>query len=209
MGRNAMTEEKPTVFIVDDDPNITGALSELIEIIDLKPAPFNSADRFLESYKPDGPACLVLDIRMPGMSGLELQKELVSRGDTLPIIIITGHGDIRMAVEAMSAGAFNFLEKPYRTQELCDNIQKAISLDAERWENHQQQEDAQQRIEKLTPAERAVLGHVVAGKTNKMIAGELDVSVRAVEDRRARMMKRLEVGSRAELLEVAAAAGLR
>jgi len=109
----------------------------------------------------------------------------------------------------MSAGAFNFLEKPFRTQELCDNIQKAVTLDTERWRNHQQQEDALKRIEKLTPAERAVLGQVVAGKTNKMISEELDVSVRAVEDRRARMMKRLEVGSRAELLEVASAAGLR
>jgi FixJ family two-component response regulator len=204
-----VADEKATVFIVDDDPNITGALCELIEIIDLKPAAYNSADDFLEAYKPDGPACLVLDIRMPGMSGLELQKELVSRGDNLPIIIITGHGDIRMAVEAMGAGAFNFLEKPFRTQELCDNIQNAVKLDEERWQNHEQQEDARGRIEKLTPAERAVLGQVVAGKTNKMIAEELDVSVRAVEDRRARMMKRLEVESRAELLEVAAAAGLR
>ena len=114
-----------------------------------------------------------------------------------------------MAVEAMGAGAFNFLEKPFRTQELCDNIQNAVKLDEERWQNHEQQEDARGRIEKLTPAERAVLGQVVAGKTNKMIAEELDVSVRAVEDRRARMMKRLEVESRAELLEVAAAAGLR
>jgi len=199
-------EDKPTVFIVDDDPSITGAISELVEVIDLEPAAYNSADRFLKSYQPDGPGCLVLDIRMPGMSGLELQRELVSRGDRLPIIVITGHGDIRMAVEAMGAGAFNFLEKPFRTQELCDNIQKAVKLDQERWQTHQQRQDAKKRMDRLTPAEHAVLDRVVAGKTNKMIAEELDVSVRAVEDRRARMMKRLAVDSRAELLELAAAA---
>ena len=199
-------EDKPTVFIVDDDPSIMGAISELVELIDLKPAAYNSADRFLKSYQPDGPGCLVLDIRMPGMSGLELQRELVSRGDRLPIIIITGHGDIRMAVEAMGAGAFNFLEKPFRTQELCDNIQKAIKLDEDRWQTRQQRQDAKKRMDTLTPAEHAVLDQVVAGKTNKMIAEELDVSVRAVEDRRARMMKRLAVDSRAELLELAAAA---
>jgi len=199
-------EDKPTVFIVDDDPSITGAISELVEVIDLEPAAYNSADRFLKSYQPDGPGCLVLDIRMPGMSGLELQRELVSRGDRLPIIVITGHGDIRMAVEAMGAGAFNFLEKPFRTQELCDNNQKAIKLDEERWQTHQQRQDAKKRMDRLTPAEHAVLDRVVAGKTNKMIAEELDVSVRAVEDRRARMMKRLAVDSRAELLELAAAA---
>jgi two-component system response regulator FixJ len=199
-------ENKPTVFIVDDDPSITDALSELVDIIDLKPAAYNSADLFLKAYRPDGPACLVLDIRMPGMSGLELQRELVSRGDRVPIIIITGHGDIRMAVEAMGAGAFNFLEKPFRTQELCDNIQKAIKLDEERWQTHRQRQDAKKRMDRLTPAEHAVLDQVVAGRTNKMIAEELDVSVRAVEDRRARMMKRLEVDSRAELLELAAAA---
>lgn len=197
----------PTVFIVDDDPAVTRALSELIELIDLKAEAYQSADEFLQACRPTGPGCLVLDVRMPGMSGLELQQELLAAGISLPIIMITGHGDIRMAVEAMSAGAFNFLEKPFRTQELCDNIQKAIRLDQDRWRHRQRQAESEQRLAKLTPAECEVLELVVAGKTNKMMAEELGLSVRAIEDRRARMMRNLGVKTRAELVELASPAG--
>jgi len=197
----------PTVFIVDDDPAVTRALCELVELIDLKAEAYQSADEFLKACRPTGPGCLVLDVRMPGMSGLELQQELLAAGISLPIIMITGHGDIRMAVEAMSAGAFNFLEKPFRTQELCDNIQKAIRLDRDRWRHRQRQAESEQRLAKLTPAECEVLELVVAGKTNKMMAEELGLSVRAIEDRRARMMRNLGVKTRAELVELASAAG--
>ena len=196
----------PVVFIVDDDPAVVRALTELIELIDLKVEAYQSADDFLRAYQPSGPGCLVLDVRMPGMSGLELQQELLRANISLPIIMITGHGDIRMAVEAMSAGAFNFLEKPFRTQELCDNIQKAMRLDADCWKRREQQAESNRRISKLTPAEVEVMQLVVLGKTNKMMADELGLSVRAVEDRRGRMMRNLGIKSRAELMELAATA---
>jgi FixJ family two-component response regulator len=139
---------------------------------------------------------------MPGMNGLELQKELGRQGATLPIILITGHADVRMAVEAMKAGAFEFLEKPFRMQVLCEKIQAAVKFDKETWRQRKQRESAESRLGSLTPAERQVLERVVDGKTNKDIAAELDLSLRAVEDRRARMMKRLQVKSRAELLKL-------
>ena len=134
-----MTSE-PTVFLVDDDPAIIAALKDLVGLLGLKACACRSADEFLENYQAVAPACLVLDVRMPGMSGLELQKELVARGIELPTIIITGFADVRMAVEAMKGGAIEFLEKPFRTQELCDLVQKAIRLDAVNWQNRQQRE---------------------------------------------------------------------
>jgi len=201
-------EAEPKVFVIDDDPAIIKAVTELVDMIDLKAESYSSADEFLKNCRPTGPACLVLDVRMPGMSGLELQQELTKAGITLPIIMITGHGEVRMAVEAMSAGAFNFLEKPFRTQELCDNIQRAIRLDMERWRRQEEKEKSDRRIGNLTPAERKVMDLVVAGKTNRMIAEELGLSVRAIEDRRARMMKKLQVKTRAELLALASATGL-
>jgi len=197
---------KPTVFVVDDDPAIVEAVMELVKLIDLDAKSYYSASDFLEAYEPTGPACVVLDIRMPGMSGLELQRELAATGNTLPVIMITGHGDIPMAVEAMKAGALEFLEKPFRMQELCDAVQKAIRLETEKWRRREQRQDADRRLEDLTPAERQVMDLVVAGKTNKMIAEELGLSVRAIEDRRARMMRKLGVKNRAELTELTAAA---
>ncbi len=196
-----MTEEA-TVFAVDDDSAIIAVLEDLVELIGLKVQSHHSARDFLAGYQRSGPACLVLDVRMPEMSGLELQKHLAAAGDTIPIIIITGHADIRMAVDAMKVGAYEFLEKPFRAQELCDSIQRAVRLDQEAWQRRRQQEDAQRRIEQLTAAEREVMEMVCAGKTNRMIAQGLALSLRAVEDRRARMMKKLMVESRAELMEL-------
>ena len=170
--------------------------------IGLKAQSWSSGDAFLAAYAPTGPGCLVLDVRMPGMSGLELQKELNQRGAALPIILITGHADVRMAVEAMKAGALEFFEKPFRTQDLCDKIQEAVKLDKEKWQRRKERENAESRIGSLTPAERQVMELIADGKTNKEIAAELDLSLRAVEDRRARMMKRLQVKSRAELLRL-------
>jgi RNA polymerase sigma factor (sigma-70 family) len=194
-----------TVFVVDDDPAINEAVAELVELIGLKVSTYTSATDFLEDFQPRGPACLVLDIRMPGMSGLELQRKLADAQRSLPVVVITGHGDVRMAVEAMKLGAVEFLEKPFRAQDLCDSIQKAIRVDEENWRNRQRQEQVEQTYERLTSAERQVMDLVVAGKTNKLIAEDLGLSVRAIEDRRARMMKKLGVTTRAELLNLARA----
>ncbi|OHB73261.1 MAG: hypothetical protein A2V70_20095 [Planctomycetes bacterium RBG_13_63_9] len=201
-------EPEATVFVVDDDPDVVDAITQLVRLIDLKAVPYTSADRFLKEYQETGPACLILDVRMPGMSGLELQKALADSGFDLPIIIITGHGDVRMAVEAMKGGAMEFLEKPFRTQELCDSIQNAVRLDCEKWHQQEQRRSADRRVGDLTPAERQVMEHIAAGRTNKMIAEELGLSVRAVEDRRARMMRKLGVKSRPELLELAMTAAV-
>ena len=198
-------ENNATVYIVDDDPAIIRALTELVEIIDLKAKSYTSGDEFLDAFEPDGPACLVLDVRMPGISGLELQRALADRGSSLPTIVISGHSDVRMAVDAMKAGATEFLEKPFRTQELCDNIQKAIRIDSDAWCKRRSREESARRIGSLTPAEKDVFDLVAAGKTNRAIAEELDLSIRTVEDRRARMMKKLCLQTRAELLELAAA----
>jgi FixJ family two-component response regulator len=191
-----------TLFIVDDDPAVIQLVTELARAISMRAQSWSSATAFLAAYAPTGPGCLVLDVRMPEMSGLELQKELNRRGSTLPIILITGHADVRMAVEAMKAGALEFFEKPFRTQDLCDKIQEAVKLDREKWQRRQQRESAESRVRSLTPAERQVMELLIEGKTNKQIAAELDLSIRAVEDRRARMMKRLEVKSRAELINL-------
>jgi len=196
-----MTTEA-TVFVVDDDPAVIEVLEDLVELIGLKAQSYRSAGEFLAGYERTGPACLVLDVRMPGMSGLELQKRLRGAGETIPIIIITGHADIRMAVDAMKAGACEFLEKPFRTQELCDSIQKAVRLDRDAWERRRRQEEAERRMAQLTAAEREVMEMVFAGKTNRVIAEELGLSLRAVEDRRARMMKKLGIESRSELVEL-------
>jgi len=197
---------EPTVFIVDDDEAIVRSLTDVVELIGLKVKSFSSGSQFLKVYKPSCPACLILDVIMPDMSGLELQKHLAAAGITLPTIVITGHSDIRTAVESMKLGAIEFLEKPFRVQELCENIQKAIKLDREKWRRREQKHKVDRRLENLTPAEREVMDLVVAGKTNKIIATELDLSIRAVEDRRARMMKKLKIKSRAELLELVLAA---
>jgi FixJ family two-component response regulator len=192
----------PTVFVVDDDPAVGELVAELARAIGFQAQAWPSADSFLAAYTPTGPGCLVLDVRMPGMSGLQLQKELAQRQASLPIILITGHADVRMAVEVMKAGAFELFEKPFRTQELCDKIQEAIDLDRQNWDRREARATAESRFSLLTPAEREVMQMVADGKTNKMISIELGISLRAVEDRRARMMKRLQVATRAELLSL-------
>jgi FixJ family two-component response regulator len=193
------------VYVVDDDPAVLRGAAEIVESLGLAVETFPSADAFLRAYRPGGPACLVVDVRMPGMSGLELQKELAQLGAPLPVIVITGYADVRTAVDAMKQGAWEFLEKPFRAQELRDSVQRAMRQDQEAWARRAQRDDAHRRIASLTDAEREVLHAVVAGKTNKMIAVELGLSLRAVEDRRARMMKKLQAASRAEVVALAAA----
>lgn len=193
----------PTVYLVDDDPAGIKSLKRLVETIGLNVQAFSSADEFLQDYRPMGPGCMVLDVRLPGMSGLELQKEMARLGMILPTIVVTGYADVRMAVEAMKTGAMEFLEKPFRSQELCDMIHRAIEQDKQNWDRRRYQREAQERIAQLTPAEREVFDLVVEGKTNKEMAQELGLSVRAVEDRRAKMTSRLQLTSRADLVKLA------
>ena len=199
-GNPSKMDVKPIVFIVDDDPLILKVLANVIEVLGFQPRTYDTADAFLAAYQRTGPACLVLDVRVPGLSGLELQKELIAARNTLPIIFITGHADVRMAVEAMEAGAFAFLEKPFRVQEVCDKVQRAIRRDQDAWQKHERQESLNRRIAQLTVAERGVLDRVVAGQANKTIAMELGLSVRTIEVHRARMMKKLGVKCRNDLL---------
>jgi FixJ family two-component response regulator len=195
-------EPESTVFLVDDDPAVLRALAKVVQSLGLKAAAYRSAEAFLEAYETSGPGCLVLDVRMPGMSGLDLQKRLAAAKDILPIIFITAHADVRMAVEAMEKGAFSVLEKPFRMEELCDKIQEALGLARKGWQRRREREDALRRLAALTPAERRVLDFVVAGKANKTTAEALGISVRTVEVHRARIMKKLKMKSRADLLKL-------
>jgi len=196
---------EPVVYVVDDDPAVNRLLAEVVKGIALNVEAYESAEKFLAAYTHSGPGCLVLDVRVPGMSGMELQRTLATVGSTLPIIFVTGHADVRMAVEAMERGAFGFLEKPFRIQELCEKIQNAVRSDTEAWRRREGQSDARRRLAPLTPAEHTVAELVVAGQTNKMIAQELGLSVRTIEAHRARLMGKLGMKSRTELVRLLAA----
>ena len=191
-----------TVYIVDDDPAIQIAMQALLESVELRHEIFASADDFLQDEEQHRSGCLVLDIRMPGLGGLELQDELIKRGSALPIIFITGHGDVPMAVEAMQKGAVDFIQKPFRDQELLDRIQDALLTDRERRKIRQQEEKVAGRLQRLTKREREVFDLVVTGKPNKVIAYDLDVSQRTVEIHRARVMEKMEARSLADLVRM-------
>jgi RNA polymerase sigma factor (sigma-70 family) len=191
-----------TVFIVDDDQSIRHAMEMLMRSVGLKHRIFHSGSEFLDNFSPDAAGCLVLDIRMPGMGGLELHERLTELGGTLPIIFVTGYGDVPMAVDAMQKGAFDFIEKPFRDQELLDRITAALQADSSRRREEQESRRVRQRIERLTHREREVMNLVVTGKPNKIIAHELDVSQRTVEIHRARVMEKMEAKSLAELVRM-------
>ena len=191
-----------TVYIVDDDPAIRIAMQALLESVNLKHEIFASADEFLRHEEQHRSGCLVLDIRMPGLGGLELQDELIARGSSLPIIFITGHGDVPMAVEAMQKGAVDFIQKPFRDQELLDRINEALLTDQQQREIRQRQDEVVHRLERLTKREREVFDLVVTGKPNKVIAFDLDVSQRTVEIHRARVMEKMEARSLADLVRM-------
>lgn len=193
---------QPVVYVVDDDPAIVRLLTELAKTMGLNVETYPSAEEFLEAYGASGPGCLVLDVRVPGISGMDLQKRLTAAGSTLPIVFVTGHADVRMAVEAMERGAFAFLEKPFRIQELCEKIQSAVHSASEAWRRREEQASAHRRLARLTPAQRRVADLVVAGQTNKMIAQESGLSVRTIEAHRARLMRTLGIGSRTELVSL-------
>ena len=194
--------EQPTVFIVDDDPAIRFAMQALMESVNLRHEIFGSGDEFLQHVSDHQPGCLVLDIRMPGLGGLELQQELIDRGNELPIIFITGHGDVPMAVEAMQKGAIDFIQKPFRDQDLLDRIREALKTDKERREQQEQHHQVADRVGRLTNREREVFDLVVTGKPNKVIAYELGVSQRTVEIHRARVMEKMQARSLADLVRM-------
>jgi len=194
---------EPTVFVVDDDRAMRDSLRWLLESVGLSVRTYPTAAAFLREYDPSHPGCLVLDIRMPGMSGLDLQAELLRRGAGLPTIVVTGHAEVPMAVRAVKAGAVDFIEKPFSDQLLLDRVRQALELDRQDREVRGRREEAVRRLETLTAREREVLGLVVAGKANKEIAVALGLSPKTVEVHRAHVMAKMAVDSLAELIRVA------
>lgn len=195
-------DNNPIVYVVDDDEAVRVSLKRLIESVGLSVQAFAEATEFLATYQPDQLGCLVLDVRMRGMSGLELQERLAEMNADLPIIFITGHADVPMAVRVMQAGAVDFIEKPFNDQVLLDRIQQSIADHVERRKTQRQWAGVHERLNRLTPRERQVLDLVLDGKANKEIAADLGVSCRAVEARRAKIMERMEVDSVAQLAQL-------
>jgi len=195
-------ERQPTVYVVDDDEAVRSALRLLLKSVGLAATAVPTAQQFLASYDPGQPGCLVLDVRMPGMSGLELQQQLNLRGAVIPVIFITGHGDVPMAVEAMQQGACDFLQKPFRDQDLIDRIQKALVKDKQNRAEIGERSRNRERFESLTPREREVLALVASGKPNKVMAADLGLSQRTVEIHRARVMEKMGVSSLAQLVRI-------
>lgn len=199
-----------TVYIVDDDSAVRQSLRFLLASVKLHCEAFPSANEFLarlESGIPEAGACLVLDVRMPGMSGLELQERLARRGTSMPVILVTGHGDVPMAVRAMKAGAYGFLTKPYQDQELLDLINAALAHEATQRDAAEQRRLARERAARLTPREAEVMALVVDGLANKQIATALNVAEKTVESHRASIMRKMEAGSLAQLVRMSIAAG--
>jgi two-component system, LuxR family, response regulator FixJ len=197
-----MNHSTPTVFIVDDDEAVRSALRLLMKSAGYATVAFESAQEFLARYSAQQPGCLVLDVRMPGMSGMELQQELNRRGAIIPVIFISGHGDIPMAVEAMQAGAFEFLQKPFKDQDLLDRVSRALAADATGRAQQLEVEHIRTLLATLTPREREVLNMVVSGKPNKIMAADLNLSQRTVEVHRARVMEKMHARSLAQLVRM-------
>jgi FixJ family two-component response regulator len=198
-----MGDDAAIVFVVDDDAGIREAIRGLLASVGIEVQTFNSAAEFLGSERPEVPACLVLDVRLPGLSGLDLQRELSESGTTIPIVFITGHGDIPMSVEAMKGGAVEFLTKPFREQQLLDAVQHAIARDRVERKQRAEVAEIRQRYESLTPRERQVMAHVVAGRLNKQIAFDLGTSEITVKVHRAQVMQKMQVDSLAALVQLA------
>lgn len=190
------------VHVVDDNPAVRDAICWLVEQVGLQGRPYESAQEFLSKCNERSRGCLVLDIRMPGMSGLELQDQLNTRCRNMPIIIVTGHGDVPITVRAMKAGAYEFLQKPFNDQDLLDAIQGALTEYADIWKKEDDQELLNKNLSKLTPRESEVLGHLGRGKPNKVIAYDMGLSVRTVEGYRASIMGKLNVRTLGELMQI-------
>ena len=203
-----MTNTEPTVFLVDDDHAVRDALELLLEAASFKTASFENAMAFLDAYTQNQAGCLVLDIRMPDMSGMELQDALTAKGITLPIIFLTGHGNVPMSARAFRTGAVDFMEKPFDESVLLERIGEAIQLDRTNRETVAKRENARARLTTLTPREQQVMLLVVTGKVNKEIAAELNLSHRTVEIHRGRVMEKTGTPSLTRLIELAVASGL-
>jgi len=197
-----MTQTDPIVFVVDDDVSVRRSTERLLRSAGLKVQTFTSAREFLMSPRPEGPACLVLDVRMPGLSGMDLQRELTQSGINIPIIFVTGHGDIPMSVRAMKAGAVEFLTKPFRTRGLLDAVHAALERDRSAHQERSETGELRQRYEQLTPREREVMALVATGRLNKQVAGELVTTERTVKFHRAHIMQKMNAKSLADLVRM-------
>ncbi len=196
---------EPTVFIVDDDRAVCDSLRWLVESVGLEVESHSSAPEFLDTYDPERPGCLILDVRMPEMSGIEALKAFADRGLPIPVIVITGHGDVPTAVRAMKLGAVDLIEKPFNDQLLLDRIQECIRQDADNRRERASRAEIVDRFKTLSPREREVMDLVVDGKSNKVIARQLGTSPKTIEAQRANVMRKLGTGSLAELVQMAVA----
>jgi FixJ family two-component response regulator len=192
--------QEQTVFIVDDDDAVRDSIQELVESVGLQAEGYASALAFLNAFQPQRPGCVVLDVRMAEMSGLVLQERLNALGSRIPVIVLTGHGDVPIAVQAMKAGAVDFIQKPYREQSLLDSINAALAVDAAARRLSRAADDLEQRLSALTEREREVLNHLLSGSTSKEIGRELGVSPRTVEAHRQNLLRKLGIGSVKELM---------
>jgi FixJ family two-component response regulator len=199
-----MNKTGTLVFVVEDDPSMRNALKNLLRSVGLTAQLFESAQEFLNAHKPDVVSCLILDVRLPGISGLDLQRQLHAANVKIPIIFITAHGDIPMSVRAMKAGAIEFLTKPFRDQDLLDAIQAALKQDRERRDSEQQVASLQSRLQSLTTRERELLPWIVSGRPNKEIAAELGMSEITVKVHRGNVMRKMQAASFADLVRMAA-----
>jgi FixJ family two-component response regulator len=199
---------RPVVYVVDDDGGFRRGVCRLLQAAGYEPRPHASAGDFLLAEPVEGPACVLLDVRMPGPSGLDLQEALARRGQSPPIVFLSAHGDIPMSVRALKAGAVDFLTKPVDRHTLLAAVDAALALDTERRAERQELHSLRERYERLTPREREVFGLVVAGKLNKQIAGDIGAAERTVKAHRAQVMEKMEVGSLADLVRVASRLGL-
>jgi len=203
-----MSEEPPSIIVIDDDPSVRKSLDNLFRSVGFQVELFASPQEFLQSSRPDRPGCIVLDIRFPGRSGLDMQQELASANIQLPIIFITGYGDIPMSVRAMKAGAVEFLTKPFRDQDLLDAVGAALERDRVRRSGDSRLAELKSRFDTLTARERQVLGLVVAGRLNKQIAGDLGVSEMTVKMHRRQVMRKMQAARLAQLVRLAEELGI-